>query len=277
MKKTLTLLILAAFTFQGLAQDDKKFRFGLKMTPTINWLGIDDKNAFEGGGSVMKFNYGLLTEFHLAGAAWFSTGLQVDYDGGKIKSTATGFLAPPDNSTGIIFYAYDKNKGFLEFDKTDTTYESYWLRQRNYRSMFVTLPLQLRFKTKEIGYLTYFGNFGINMSVHIRTKANDEVNAASTLYASTTELENLKINDDMNFMRLGLVLGGGVEMNLSGTTSLLFGLHFFQGFLNSVKADSKYLLDAELTTAASSSTYTPIAQKQKFLHRNIGLTIGVLF
>lgn len=277
MKKTLTLLVLAAFTMKGMAQDDdKSFRFGLKMVPSINWLKVDDKKTFEKNGSSMKFAYGLMTEFHLAGAAWFSTGFQVDYDGGKIATTATSFI---DATSGKMVYSYTDNDGFKEYSNTsialDTNYEHYFLRERKYRSIYLTLPIHLRFKTKEIGFLTYFGNIGLNSSFHLKTRANDVINTGSTGYTASANLEDLDISKDMNLVRFGLVLGGGVEWNLSGNTSLLFGLHFFQGFSNTVKKESKYLVDVEKTNASTGGNL--IMQEQKFLNNNIGLTIGILF
>jgi hypothetical protein len=280
MKKTLTLLLAVAFIIPARAQEDKKFRFGLKMTPSINWLKVDDKKTFEPNGAGMKFSYGLLTEFHLAGPAWLSTGFQVDYDGGKIATTATSAI---DNSVGKMLYAYNDNNGFLEVSNwitsTDTTYESYLLRERKYRSLYLTLPIHIRLKTKELGLLTYFGNIGLNTSIHLKTRVNDVINTGSTGYLTSATLEDLVISDDMNFIRLGLVLGGGAELNLSGSTSLLFGLHFFQGFTNTVKGESKYLADVEqsATFQPGSTTIGYTAQKQKFLNNNIGLTIGVLF
>ncbi len=280
MKTTLYTLVLSTLLFSASSQDnDKNFRFGLKMTPSFNWLKIDDTKTFAKNGMAMKFGYGLITEFHLAGSAWFSTGLQVDYDGGKIKTTSTDPFV--DNTSGKIFFQYDANNGLAEYDNTATGYKSYWLRERTYRTTYVTLPIQLRMRTKEIGTMTYFGNFGINASFHLKTRVTDvahQTNSGSGLgyQAASEEIENV-ISDDMNPIRFGLVLGGGAEMNLSGSTSLLFGLNFFQGFTNTAKKESKYLLDGEKTTDASTSTYTPVAQQQKFLNNNITITIGVLF
>ncbi|HLP11146.1 MAG TPA: porin family protein [Flavobacteriales bacterium] len=281
MKTLLTTCILTALFVTAQSQDnDKKFRFGLKMTPSFNWLKIDDTKTFEGNGAVMKFGYGLITEFNLTGTIWFSTGLQVDYDGGRIRTTSTDpFL---DNTSGKVFYQYDENKGLAEYDNTDNGYKTYWLRERTYRTTYITLPIQLRMKTKEIGMLTYFGNIGINASFQAKTRVTDvtnQINSGGGLgyQSSTTEFDRLVMSDDMNPVRLGLVIGGGAEMNLSGSTSLLFGLHFFQGFTNTVKKESKYLLDGEKTTAASTTEYKPVAQEQKFLNNNITITVGVLF
>ncbi|HLP10585.1 MAG TPA: outer membrane beta-barrel protein [Flavobacteriales bacterium] len=272
MKKTLLFgLALLGFTMAKSQDADKNFRFGLKATPSINWFKIDDEKTFEKGGANLKFGYGLITEFKITDVAWFTTGLQVDYDGGKIEKNDS------------IYYLYNEDDGFLENDfdyiaDTATTkkYTTYMLNKRKYNSMYVTIPLQLRLKTKEIGYLTYYGHFGLNTSIHIRTKVTDE----STSWSSTgakqdVTLEKLDNSKDMNILRTSLALGGGVEMNLSGSTSLMFGLSFNQGFMNAVKKDSKFLIDGEKTNASTETK--PTAQQQKFLSQSMTLTIGILF
>jgi len=271
MNKKILLVGLALVGFTvAKAQDDadKKFRFGLKITPSINWLKIDDEKSFEKGGAVAKFGYGLITEFKITSVASFVTGFQVDYDGGKITMSDT------------VGYFYNEDKGFLESEEvnyaTPSTYAGYTaflLKERKYNSMYLTIPLQIKLRTKEIGYLTYFGNIGLLNSVHIKTKSTDNV----TSYDATgnevkSEVDKLDISKDMNFFKAGLAIGGGVEMNLSGSTSLMFGLQFTQGFMNVVKGDSKFLIDGEKTT-----TTTPAKQEQKFLGQNIALTIGILF
>lgn len=274
MKKSfLVCLAILGFTMAKAQDDaDKKFRFGLKISPSINWLRVDDEKTYEKGGSVPKFGYGLMTEFKLTDVAWFSTGFQVDYDGGKIEARDT------------VGYLYDEDKGFKEADdinytdaSTYTGYTAYMMNKRQYKSMYLSIPLMLRLKTKEIGYLTYFGNIGLLTSVHIRTRSNDNVSYfdLNSLSYKTTDLEKLDISKDMNFLKTGLVLGGGAEMNLSGSTSILFGISFYQGFMNSVKKNSRYNIDGEKTADAGSAK--PVRQEQKFLSRNFSLTVGVLF
>lgn len=275
MKKILFVgLTLIGFSFAKAQEDsDKKFRFGLKGTPSINWLKIDDEKTFEKGGSVAKFGYGLIMEFKITDVAWFSTGLQVDYDGGKIKKNDS------------IGYFYNENDGFLENDfdyladsSTINKYTSYMLNSRKYGSMYLTIPLQLRLKTKEIGYMTYFGNFGLLTSIHIKTRVTDESTSWNSAgVAQNVTLEKLDNSKDMNLLRMSLALGGGVEMNLSGSTSLLLGLSFNQGFMNTVKKNSKFLIDGEKTSALPATDTKPAVQEQKFLSQSITFTIGILF
>lgn len=271
MKKTLLLaLTVFGLTSQINAQDDasKKFRFGLKISPSINWLKIGDEKTFKKGGSVMKFGYGLVTEFRITDVASFSTGFQIDYDGGKVDMLDT------------VGYFYNEDKGFLENEKVNYSdsnstagYTPHLLNNRTYNSMYLSIPLQIKLRTKEIGYMTYYGNIGLLASIHIRTRATDGVTTWDNNGNSVkSEIEKLDISKDMNFLKTGLVIGGGAEMNLSGSTSVFFGLSYMQGFMNTVKKESKFNIDGEKTTGTK-----PTAQEQKFLGQNITLTVGVLF
>jgi hypothetical protein len=277
MKKTLLFgLALLGFTMSKAQDADKKFRFGLKATPSINWLKIDDEKTYKKGGAAMKFGYGLITEFKITDVAWFQTGLQIDYDGGKWETntdSTVGYLINKDNE--LL-----ENKNIKYNDPSSTTgYTAFELKKRSYRSMYLTIPLALRLKTKEIGYLTYYGGFGFLTSVHIRTKVDDE--AKNLVTNTTSTIQKMDVSKDMNILRLGLTLNGGVEINLSGSTSVLLGLGFNQYFLSNVKKDSKYNIDMDKSKDAlatsPSTTMSPTPQVQKFLSRNVTLTVGLLF
>jgi hypothetical protein len=279
MKKIL-ILGLAIFGFVNLkAQDaaDKKFRFGLRATPSLSWLKLDDEKTYEKGGAMAKFGYGLMTEFKISDVAWFSTGLQIDYDGGKWKAsndTSIGYFINGDDEL-LESEEYKLDGSASPEIYTKNTYHT--IKSRAYRSTYLTIPLALRLKTKEIGYLTYFGGFGFLASVHLKSKADDEaINQGSTTPTSAN-FDKIDVSKDMNIMRIGLTLNGGCEINLSGSTSVLLGLTFNQFFLNNVKTDSKFNIDADKTGDASYTGNTPVQQTQKFMGRNIGLMIGILF
>lgn len=283
MKKILIIgLTLFGFTMsKAQDDDDKKFRFGLKVMPSINWLKIEDEKRFDKGGAGMKFGYGLITEFKLAGAAWFSTGFQIDYDGGKVdyKAASNGST----NFVSVAGYLYNDTDGFMEVEDIDgadaatrARYKSYLLTNRQYKSTFLTLPINLRLKTKEIGYITYYGNVGLLASIHLKTKAKDETlryNTTTGDYTDKETIDDLNVSKDMAFTKFGFNIGGGIEFNVAGSTSFIAGINWVQGFSNYVRGDSKYIVDAPKSSSNAKSTRL----EQKFTTQSIALTIGVLF
>jgi hypothetical protein len=240
--------------------DLKNFRFGLKATGMIDWYKPDNKKNFSSGGTVVKGSYGLITEFRLNKVASFCTGVQVDYDGGKIN-----FLTTADNN----YYWLNKDGELLKIGDSAnaTTNIKYKINSRVYKSSYVTIPISLKLKTPEIGAMTYFGQFGVNASFRLKTRVNDDVNAAiGGAHSSQPDLIN---TTDMNLFRFALNIGGGAEWNLAGSTSLLFSLNWYNGFSNVFKSNSDYMFRYNAGVAE--------ATKQKATSNGIALTFGVLF
>ncbi len=128
-------------------------------------------------------------------------------------------------------------------------------------------------KTKEIGSFTYFGQFGFNTSFRWKAYATDNVTVLSPLRIGETEtLKKVDITDDMNFLKASLAFGFGAEMNLSGTTSLLFGLNYDLGFTYAAKKESGYIEKQTYTYGSN-----PEKMPQRLKSNAVILTIGVLF
>ncbi len=89
MKKLFLITICFSMMFGKLFAQDKaddgKFRFGLKIAPSIAWMRPDDKKKLLSDGAGLKFAYGLVTEFRLTSVASFCTGVEVNYTGGRLN------------------------------------------------------------------------------------------------------------------------------------------------------------------------------------------------
>jgi hypothetical protein len=284
MKKILTITALAIATTSVVAQDDaasKNVRFGLMITPSVNWYKSGEK-IIEKNGSTVKFGGGLALEFRLTNVAVFATGLFINTDGGKVKykNEVNGV-----SSTSFVSYYYDKeNEEIAEFipaynyadeNPSQTRYEPMLLNERKYTVTYVTLPLTLKLRTKEIGALTYYGMFGVNSSFRVAAKATDEIQrpAYTTSGWGTPEtISKTDIKKDVGLFKEALNMGLGVEWNLSGSTSLVIGANYLLGFTNVVKGNSDYL--RKYTYGGPD---TGVELKQSLKANSIGLTVGVLF
>lgn len=232
MKKltTIALFILAGFVSK--AQDDEGLHFGLKITPSIAWLRTDSKGV-ESDGSKFGFCYGLITEFKFSDHYSFATGLDVTYRGGKLRQTT-------ETNDNII--------------KTVSIAESSSTLQ------YIELPVTLKLKTNEIGYLTYYLQAGLAPGINIRSRGDIKINTQTTTLAtnstvtSNVEFTDEDIQDDINNINLSMIIGGGVEYTLSGSTVLLVGLQFNNGLLD--VSDSEDL---------------------KMNSNMLGLSVGILF
>ncbi|HEX8517758.1 MAG TPA: outer membrane beta-barrel protein [Bacteroidia bacterium] len=285
MKKVFTLSALLLAGSIGFAQDSesqssKNVRFGLMVSPSINWLKSGEKIT-EKDGVAMRFGGGLGLEFRLTDVAVFATGLMVNTGGGKVRYNNDLSGNP---STSYVAYIYDKENEeiapFIEaYNDTSSNsanrYEGNLHNERKYAITYVTLPLTLKLRTKEIGALTYFGMFGVNSSFRIAAKATDEVQrpAASTSGWGTPQtISKTDVKKDVALFHEALNMGLGVEWNLSGTTSVVIGLNYLMGFTNVVKNNSDY---QRKFTVGGPGYGTEL--KQNLKSNSIALTVGVLF
>jgi opacity protein-like surface antigen len=222
MKKLFFTFSLISISILTLAEDSK-LHFGLKAAPSLAWLRTDTK-GLDSDGSKFGFSYGLVTEFNFADNYAFATGLDITYRGGKFKTVETEY---PDSSTTV----------------TTSTNSSYIIQ-------YVELPVTLKLKTNEIGYLTYYLQAGIAPGFKIRARGSYEAAIQTTTNGTTTNTSDkqsdIDIMKEINNFNLSMIIGGGIEYTLSGSTVLLTGIQFNNGFLdvfdsNDAKVNSNYL------------------------------------
>lgn len=275
MKKVVILALAVVFAQAGFSQledagEVKSFRFGLKIAPSVNWLQPKDTKKFERAGTPLSFNWGLVTEFKLADLFSVSTGLELNHEAGKIKyldevnyfiNDDFEFIETEENESTGLYTVSDTSKPFARVKPSE----------RKYSNTYVTIPVALKMKTKEIGYLTYFGEFGLNFAIRTSTKVSDEATdddianfGGANIKAA--DLDNLILKKDINLARVQLSIGAGAEYSLAGSTSVFGAIHYNLGFTNSVRNNSIYMIgdDSQPT-------------KQSFSAHGVRLSVGILF
>lgn len=249
MKKILSLALAFLFIANLSAQDDKKIRFGLSAAPSLNWYKTDLSTiSYDGLG--IGFQWGLDLEYKINNIASIYTGLKLANDNGKLAFRT-------QDSVG---YRINDRDEFV----TDTALNFNLLTNRNYKANYVTIPFGVKMKTNEIGYMTYFGQFGLLTSIRTKAKANDIILADLT---NNVNKDKLNIDDDMQLFKMQLSVGGGAEYNMSGSTSIVFGVNYNLGFTNVLKKNSKHI-ESYSTSEAFNQTATA---------HNVMLTVGILF
>ncbi|MFP5471348.1 MAG: outer membrane beta-barrel protein [Bacteroidia bacterium] len=255
MKKFFAAAITLLFATNIVAQD-KDIRFGLSATPSLNWYKPEDLQKFKSNGVGLGFGWGLDVEFKISDIASFYTGLKLNNDRGKL--------------TFLDSLGYELIDGKFSASTPVDSNNFYLLYDRSYKANYVALPLGIKMKTNEIGYLTYFGQFGLITGIKTKATANDnsaKYDLKNKTAAQKAQVSNLDINDDMQLFRFQLSIGGGAEYNLSGSTALVFGVNYNLGFSNVLKKTSKYIKEIDQTTGI----------KQNATAHNISLSVGILF
>ena len=279
MKKLLSTFIAISFAAAALAQDvpaSKSVRFGVFVRGTPTWYSMTNNNNYSKGGAIFGAGFGLNLEFRITDVVSFQTGVGGDFDGGKINYT-NGIVGSNYYSTGYIL---DTKPSLVEIKGTSPSdyisgylkgdYTQHELLTRQIHTTYVTIPLILKMKTKEISGFKYFVDFGANVGVLAGAKATDYTTDGS----SFTTFKGLSMYKDCIPVRVGLNVGLGAEYRLAGTTSLFLSANFVNSFISTVKSNSVYNATG-YTTVNGNSAFVYAAQK---LNTNgIQINIGVLF
>jgi hypothetical protein len=229
----------------GFSQSD--FQLGLKLSPNLSWLK-PDTDGVESEGMKFGFNYGIVGDFNISENYAFSTGISIVNSGGKIVM--------PDVKEVSVNNTSNSLPGKTEAD---------------IRIKYVEIPLTLKLKTNQIGYMTYYGQFGFGAGVNYDSEADTDFTYNTGNSSATLSEEGVDYKDEINLLRASLIVGLGAEYNLSGSTSLTFGVTFNNGFTD-VFSEDTYEPDA------NGNAQKPIKKQElKAINNYLVLDLGVLF
>jgi hypothetical protein len=249
MKKLLIIILFSPFVLQA-QETDRKIRFGMKVAPLFSWIkqdfdqndaNISDAYEVEGGGLRLGFNWGPQVEIILNETFLLSTGVDINYSTGRVKGRASRSLSP------ALSYNFDQL----------------------YKMRFIELPLMIKGRTKEIGHMRYFMSFGL--SAGFRYKASTEFTEETNGSEITTP--NTNSNTYINVFRGALLVGGGVEYNISGNTSLVASIMFNNGLTNILK-------DQQKVNPVTGENYPQDDfnfVREKGINNHLMLNVGILF
>ena len=219
MKKALVLLAATLITGTATlhAQDatsSEGVRFGLKLSPNMGIVKPETK-GIDGNGTGLGYTFGLMTEFPIGtnGNYRFATGLNLNNIVGKWKES----------------YSY--------YDVGGTTLKTKEL-ETEAKLQYIELPLTIKLMTNEIGYMRYYAVVGAGNAFNIKAKASQVVPTQvgtlndEPIVSEFTELKDEDLQDDIMLYKASLIVGAGMEYNFSGSTSLLVGLTYNNGFTN---------------------------------------------
>ncbi|NND94011.1 MAG: PorT family protein [Flavobacteriales bacterium] len=261
MKKLFLPIIAICLIFNNIdAQDDRPIRIAFAIQPATSWL-VPEGDILEKDANRLAFSYGIITDFTIAGNPnyAFSTGVLINSQGGTITNPMYH-----DGETTMF------NKG----DSTTTLIDEFAESTEKYRLQYLDIPLTLKLKTNEIGYFTYYGQFGLDLSFNIKARQDIDYK-----FPSEPEInkEDINISEDISFFRTALQVGAGVEYNISGDTYLVGGIVWNNG-LNNVFSDKNFVKandDGEPEFTGNNALRE--GEKMKVTSNYIGLTLGVFF
>ena len=201
MKKYLIIFTLVLLS--SISVFSQNTRFTVFVDPKFSWM-TPDLNDVTSEGSKLGVNIGLNIDKFFAPNYALMTGISIDNTGGLLK--------------------YDFKKPIQTNGNDDSIPSGSTLE---YKLQYITIPLGLKLKTNEIGYLTFFTHLGINAGINIK----------ATGVVDIYDLDNENISDEIKLFNMGYYIGAGVEYSIGGNSAIVLGVTYTNGFID-VTTDS---------------------------------------
>ena len=230
MKKNLFIIVFIGFAFNSFCQKaaNKKIQAGIITGFGLNFTNPTTKYISRNGVGT-DFSIGMNINYNYTSNIGFSSGVEFDFETIKLKTDSS------------LYYVYNDTEILTKSQYSNTTNifsltegKVYKLNSRNEKPIYLTIPTMLLFRTDYIGFMRYFGKFGLRNSILLSNTINDSgFSYDNDLLPKPVKNENMKTSHrDLSLFKSFIGISGGTEWNFIGTTSLVFELGFYYGFLN---------------------------------------------
>ena len=219
MKKIVALAAFLSFSLSlSFAQAD--LRFGFQLSPTFGWMSAN-VNTINPSGTNIGLKLGMIGEYYFQENYAFTSGIGFAFNQGGTQLHERG--GNYWNRTDIP----ESKKPFPDMVKL------------KYGIQYVEIPVGLKMRTKEFGYLRYFVH--PSLVIGLKTQAQGSVKGTNI----GDDLEQLNIKEEVNSLNLSWGIGGGVEYSISENTALVGGLALQVGFTDATDDNGIILIDGE--------------------------------
>lgn len=204
MKKIVALAVFfSTLTVILHAQDD--IRFGFQLSPTFSWMNTSN-NRITSSGTNLGLKLGMTGEFYFRENYAFVSGIGFAFNhGGTLQHEYQGkYWTKSELSANL-----------------DTLPAGVKLK---YGIQYVEIPLGLKLRTREFGYLRYYIDPAITLG--FKTQAKGKIEGVGV----GEDGEDISIRKEVNGINLSWGIGGGIEYTLSESTSLVAGVGLQFGF-----------------------------------------------
>lgn len=205
--KKIALILFFGLSLNFVYAQFNDVRFGLQVSPTFSWMGANS-NRINSNGTNLGLKLGMLGEFYFRENYAFSTGIGFGFNqGGTLQHEWEGY------------YWEDSYR-----ELTTDTLPLPSMTSLKYSIQYLEIPIALKMRTREFGYIRYFVEPGITLG--IKTQSKGSITGRNL----GDEFEDINIRKEVNALNLAWGIGAGIEYSLSETTALVGGLGFQVGF-----------------------------------------------
>lgn len=197
-KSFLTILAVFAISISINAQDFSKIKFSIAGDLGVSWAKSKSTD-YQYNGISSGYGYGIFMDYFFSKNYAFNTGLYVNYMGGKLKYNEVRSLV-----TGIT--------------------------ERKYSMQYLEIPIQLKLKTNQIGYLSYFFTTGFSTGFRLKATASEEFKPNNS--SAYVGKDNFNVNKNISFAKISWLVGIGAEYEVNKSISLFGHIGFNNGLTN---------------------------------------------
>ena len=194
----LVSLFLSLMSQKALSQE---IQIGLYSEPLISWFSSDNDHAANDGARP-GLAFGLTYDRYFARNYAFSSGISIINASGRLNYSDTILIRFKNSET--------------ELDAGDNI---------TYRIQYLSIPLGIKLKTNQIGYMTFFANTGINPKVVIGGKGD----------IPSQDIKKVNVTEELRLFNLGYYITIGTEYSLGGNTAVVVGIGYENNFLDVTK------------------------------------------
>ena len=218
MKKIFHLTSIFVLTsFLGFSQDaaSKKVQAGLSFNAGANFLSPGTtKTTSDNAGSLLSIGIALHSSFKSSENLGIATGL--DFDFGKNSYSPTS----------ITYVDYVEGEVLTQENSGEAT-GTMRLNTRDLKTIKLSIPLMLMFRTNFIGDFRYFGKFGLRNTFLLSQKFTDSGTDAFGIDNVTNEL--MSSPGEFFIYNGSIGLSAGAEWNFVGSTCLVLEAGYYYG------------------------------------------------
>ena len=217
MKKLVVTCSLLIACIAANAQIEN-LRLGFNLSPFVSWLVNDDPEIRRTGSNV-GLQAGAIAEYYLNENMMLTSGLGLAFNrGGTLKYETGGNFFPNSRLSDNLLNSGDK-------PLPDGV-------KIKYKLQYLEIPLGIRFRTNEKGYLRYFAEAPV-FTMGFRTGAR------ANLEGQELDSQRENISGDVPFFNFSVGGGAGVEYAITEEISGVFGLYYTAG-LSDITSNAGY-------------------------------------
>ena len=175
--------------------------FGIFADPVISWFSTNTSKT-QNSGARAGFDFGFTFNKYFSTNYAFSTGINILNAGGRLISSDTTYMKLNNLSAKVL-----PGNPVV------------------YKIQYLSVPIGLKFKSNQIGYITFFSDIGIDPKVVIGGKAD----------IPSLNIKGEAAMNELKTFNLSYHIIAGIEYSIGGSTAVVFGLGYDSNFLDITK------------------------------------------